>query len=402
MPGSQSRRSGKRLSAAMVRSSLKPGKYHDGGGTGLYLRVDESGGRFWIQRIMIRGKRREMGLGGANIVTLAEAREEALENKRLARKGGDPIAERRKAKTVLTFEEAARRTHEELAPTFKNPKDQKAFLTTLERHIFPRFGQVSVAEITSADVRQAILDIRKTRPEAARKLTYRIAAVCRWAIAEGMRTDNPATPDALALPRLDRKPDHRKALHYSEVSGCIEAVKASGANPATKLALEFLVLTAARSGEVRGMTWDEVDMEGAEWEIPAERMKMKRPHRVPLSTRALDVLREAMALSGGVGLVFPGVKRGRPMSDMTLSKLVRELGFDAHVHGFRTSFRTWAQEQTNFPREVAEAALAHVVKDKAEAAYARSDLFEKRRKMMESWAGYLSLESASPKVISLN
>ncbi len=386
----EERLSGKKLSAAKVRSTLEPGKYHDGGGTGLYLRVDASGGKFWIQRIMIRGKRREMGLGGANIVSLAEAREEALENKRLARKGGDPIAERRKAKSVLSFAEAARRAHEEIAPTLKNVKNQKAFLSVLERYAFPRFGDVSVADVTSSDIRRAILDLRKHKPEIARKLNYRIVAVCRWAVAEGLRTDNPATADALALPRLEQKPIHRKALHYSEVSGCIEAVNASGANRATKLALEFLVLTAARSGEVRSMTWDEVDMEGAEWEIPADRMKMKRPHRVPLSARAVEILREANALSDRAGLVFPGAKRGRPMSDMTLSKLVRELGFDAHVHGFRTSFRTWAQERTNFPREVAEAALAHVIKDKAEAAYARSDLFDKRRKMMESWAGYLA------------
>ena len=180
---------------------------------------------------------------------------------------------------------------------------------------------------------------------------------------------------------------------------CIEAVRASGAGASTKLALEFLVLTASRSGEVREARWEEFDFHGADgatgathatWIVPASRMKAKREHRVPLSGRALAVLREAEKLADGSGLVFPGTRQGRPLSDMTLSKLVKELGFAADVHGFRTSFRTWAQERTNFPREVAEAALAHVVKDKAEAAYARSDMFEKRRKMMESWAGYLT------------
>ena len=387
----------KALSAAFVRQMTTPGKYFDG--HGLFLRVDPNGAKFWIQRITIRGKRRELGLGGALLVSLSEAREKALENRKLARAGGDPLAEKRKAKAVLTFEEAARKAHEELSPTWKNPKDRAAFLSTLKTHTFPRFGSISVAEVTSADVRQAILAARKKTPEVARKLVFRVAAVFKWAVAEGMRTDNPAVAQALALPRVEMRPVHRKALPYPEVAGCIEAVKASGAGISTKLALEFLVLTATRSGEVRGATWDEIDLGDratratcATWEIPASRMKAKKPHRMPLSARAVEILREAEKLADGSGLVFPGTKRGKSLSDITLSKLVKELGFDADVHGFRTSFRMWAQEQTNFPREVAEAALAHVIQNKAEAAYARSDVFEKRRKMMESWAGYLTAQ----------
>lgn len=238
-------------------------------------------------------------------------------------------------------------------------------------------------------MRRAVLLARERAPGVARKLVYRTSAVFRWGIAEGMCTGNPATAEALALPRVERAPKHRKALPYAEVAGCIDVVQASKAGESTKLALEFLVLTATRSGETRLARWDEIDKQAATWTIPTERSKMKRLHRVPLSPGALDVLEEAKTLSDGSGLVFPGTRHGRPLSDMTLSKLIKELGFDADVHGFRTSFRTWTQEQTNFPREVAEAALAHKVGDAAEQAYARSDLFEKRRKMMHTWSGYL-------------
>ena len=211
--------------------------------------------------------------------------------------------------------------------------------------------------MTSADLRKAILAARAKAPGVARKLTFRCAHVFRWGIAEGFCEANPATAEALALPREDRRVNHRRALPYAEVAGCLGAVAASGAWPATKLALAFAVLTAARSGEVRAARWEEIDLHGAPsaakakagtWGVPAERMKMKRPHRVPLSHRALAVLAEAEALRDGSGLIFPS-QRGRPLSDMTLSKLVKELGFEADVHGFRTSFRTWAQERTNFP-----------------------------------------------------
>ena len=396
------RRPGKALTAAFVRTVKKPGKYHDGAGTGLFLRVDPSGKSYWVQRVTIRGKRRELGLGSPPTVTLAEAREQALDNKRLVRAGGDPLAEKRKASAVLAFEEAARKAHAELSPTWKNPKDRAAFLSTLEMHIFPRFGRVPLPDVTSGDIRRAILTARQKTPEVARKLVFRVSAVFKWGIAENMCTVNPATAQALALPRMEKAPVHRKALPYPEVASCIEAVKASGAGRSTKLALEFLVLTASRSGEVRAATWDEFDPGDratraicATWEIPASRMKTKKLHRIPLSARAVEILREAEKLTDGSGLVFPGTKQGKALSDMTLSKLVKQLGFDADVHGFRTSFRTWAQEQTNFPREVAEAALAHVIKDKSEAAYARSDVFEKRRKMLETWGRFLRAETGS-------
>jgi integrase len=387
----------KSLSAAYVHSIKSPGKYHDGKGTGLFLLVKKSGARSWVQRLMVQGKRRELGLGSPPFVTLSEARNQALDNKRMVVSGRDPLAEQRKTKLALSFEEAARKTHIELAPTWKNPKDRAAFLSSLERYVFPRFGNVTLSDVSSADIRQAILTARAKAPGVAKKLTYRISSVFRWGIAEGHCVNNPSTSDALALPRDTRTVSHRKALHYSKVSGCIETVKASGAGATTKLALEFLILTATRSGETRMARWEEFDLElelettPATWTVPAERMKMKRPHRIPLSDRAVKILMEARELSDGSDLVFFGTKYGKPLSDMTLSKLVKELGFDADVHGFRTSFRTWGQEQTDFPREVQEAALGHKVGDAAEQAYARSDLFHKRKKMMERWSRFLGM-----------
>jgi integrase len=385
------------LTAALVRSVKEPGKYHDGKGTGLYLRVEPNGSRFWVQRTTVNGKRREIGLGSPPIVSLVEARDEAEANKRLIRRGEDPLAQKRKARRQKTFEEAARAAHVELSPTWKNPKDRASFLTSMETYILPRFGNVPLADVTSADVRQAILLAREKAPGVAKKLIYRVSAVFKWGIAEGACVMNPATTDALALPRVERTVQHRKALAYTEVADSILRVQASGAWLATKLAFEFVVLTACRSGEVRAAMWNEVEFpEGtdatsatsATWLVPADRMKMKRPHRVPLCARAVAVLKQADTLRNASGLIFPSA-RGKVLSDMTLSKLIKELGIDADVHGFRTSFRTWAQEQTDYPREIAEAALAHKVGDAVEQAYARSDLFEKRRAMMADWADYL-------------
>lgn len=396
----------KALSAVFVRQVVEPGKYSDG--NGLFLLVQPNGSKSWVQRITIRGKRRDIGLGGAGYVSLAEARELALDNKKLARAGGDPLQAKREAQAVLTFAEAARKVHEIRKPTWRNKKHAAQFITTLESYAFPKIGPVRVGDVTTADVLAVLQPIWLEKPETARRVRQRIGVVMKWAIAQGWRQDNPAENIGQALPKHETTKNHRKALPYAEVSECIAAVQASNAWPATKLALEFLILTATRSGEVRGALWDEIEFHGgdaatsatsATWEIPASRMKAKKAHRVPLSGRALEILKEAEALRGASGLVFPSA-RDKPLSDMTLSKLVKEQGFDVHVHGFRTSFRTWAQEQTNFSREVAEAALAHVVKDKAEAAYARSSMFEKRRKMMESWGSYIAVQSASIASIS--
>jgi integrase len=381
-----------------VNTVKDPGKYHDGKGIGLFLFVKPSGARSWVQRIIIRGKRREIGLGAPPVVSLAEAREQALENKRTARAGGDPIHEKRAARSILTFEEAARKTHVELSPTWKNPKDRAAFLSTLETYVFPRFGSVLLPDVTSADVRQAILAAREKVPGVAKKLTYRISAVFKWGIAEGLCTSNPAVAQALALPRDTHTVQHRKALPYSEVADCIQTIKASGAWDATKLALEFVILTVTRSEETREARWDQIDLHGAPdatsatratWTFLAQDKKEKRPFKVPLPRRAIEILAEAEKLRDGSGLIFPSVT-GKVLSDMTLSKLVKELGYNADVHGFRATFRIWTQECTDVAWEVAEAAMAHKVGAAAEQAYARSDVFEKRTALMEEWARFVS------------
>ena len=377
----------KALSAAFVRTVTEPGKYFDG--HGLFLKVDASGAKRWVQRINIRGKRTEMGLGSTSLVSLAEAREKALQNRKTARQGGDPLRDKREAQAVMTFEDAARKVHKINLPSWRNAKHAQQFINTLETYTFPRMGRIKVSEVTTADVLAVLQPIWLEKPETARRVRQRIGMVMKWAVANGWRQDNPAGAVAQALPKQTQKPKHRKSLPYGEVTSCIEAVQASGAGLTTKLAFEFLVLTASRSGEVRLAQWSEIDLDKAEWVIPAERMKAKQTHRVPLAPRCIEILQEAKALEDGSGLVFRGTRYGKPLSDMTLSKLVKELGFDADVHGFRTSFKTWAQERTNAPREVSELALAHGIQDKAEAAYARSDLFEKRRALMERWAGYL-------------
>lgn len=380
------RRPQKALTALAVKAATDPGKYFDG--NGLYLRIDPNGSRFWVQRIVIRGKRREMGLGSADLVTLAEARGAALVNRKLARAGGDPIQSRRAALAVMTFEEAAREVHRINSPSWKNPKHADQFINTLATYAFPAIGHTKVPDLTTGDVLAVLQPIWLTKSETARRVRQRIGTVMKWCIAKGWRTDNPVDSVDKGLPRQVDKVTHRRSLPYGEVAACLEAVAASGAGLSTKLCLELLVLTCVRSNEAREARWSEIDLVAGIWTIPAERMKADRPHRIPLSARAVAVLTKAKGLHDD--LVFPGTKPGKPLSDATLLKLIRENGFDADIHGFRSSFRVWAQERTTYPREVAEAALAHISGDETERAYARSDLFAKRAKLMDAWAAFLT------------
>ncbi|WP_039017400.1 tyrosine-type recombinase/integrase [Halocynthiibacter namhaensis] len=381
------KRAEKSLSAAFVRTVKTPGKYTDG--HGLFLKVDTSGARRWVQRIVIRGKRTEIGMGSASLVSLAEAREQALENRKLARAGGDPLQAKRESKALLTFEEAARKVHKIHEPTWRNAKHAAQFLSTLETYTFPRMGNLKVSEVSTADVLAVLQPIWLEKPETARRVRQRIGTVMKWAIANGWRENNPADAIAQALPKQGNTQQHRKSLSYDKVPEFLNVLKTSNAGMATKLALELVILTASRSGEVRLAEWSEIDLVKAVWTRPARRMKSKKEHRIPLSPRAIELLSQAASLGSGEGLVFPGTVNGKPLSDMTLSKLTKSLGYDVDVHGFRTSFKTWTQERTNTARDVSEAALAHSVKDKAEAAYARSDFFDKRRKLMNSWEGHI-------------
>jgi integrase len=378
------------LTAATVRSLSARGFYADG--QGLYLKVDPSGAKRWMQRLVIQGKRRDLGLGSASLVSLAEARECALQNRKLARAGGDPLASRKQSESIMTFETAAQRVHDLHLPTWRNAKHGQQWLNTLIQYAYPHFGKKRLDAMTSSDVLSALSPIWNKRPETARRVKQRIGTVLKWAIANGWRTDNPADAISKALPKHDSSGiKHQKALPYNQVAHALHRVQQSDASLSSKLAFEFMVLTATRSGETRKAVWDEFDIEKGEWIIPSERMKSKRLHRIPLSPRSVAILKQARALQSKTSnYVFPGSLDGMPLSDMTLSKLLKELGVKAVPHGFRSSFRDWAAEQTSFPREVCEFALAHVIKDKAEAAYARSDLFEKRRKLMEEWSRYLT------------
>ena len=377
----------KLLTAAKVKQTTEPGKYYDE--NGLYLRIKPTGAKTWAQKIVIDGKQRELGLGSAALVTLAEAREMARIHRKAAREGRDPIAERRRDGAVPTFDEAIQRVYALHEPSWRNKKHAAQFRSTLEQYVSPVFGQKRIAEVTSQDVMNALTPIWLTKAETARRVKQRVGTVMKWAIAQGYRQDDPSNAIERAMPKVARAVRQRKSIHYDEVASCLLAVQGSQAGATTKLAIEFLILTAARSGEVRLATWSEIDLDSATWTIPAERMKGKVEHVVPLSGRAIGILAAARTLGEG-DLVFPGTKLGRPMSDMTMSKLIKELGFEADVHGFRTSFRVWVQERTNASFEVAEKALAHKTKNKVVAAYARSDLMEKRRQLMQRWSDHLA------------
>ncbi|MGA0617394.1 tyrosine-type recombinase/integrase [Paracoccus sp. KR1-242] len=400
MQETTTRRPSNRLTAMQVKNPLEPGKYHDGGGLGLYLMVKPNGARSWVQRITVHGKRRELGLGSPPVVTLAKAREAALENKRTVHAGIDPLQARRDAEEVPTFAEASRTVHKLHLPTWRNVKHGQQFITTLETYAFPRLGKRKVSDVTTADVLAVLSPIWNTKRETARRLKQRIGMVMKWAVAKGWRQDDPSMAITQALPKDKQEKAHRKALAYTDVATCMQIIESSGAGISTKLALRLLVLTASRSGEVRLARWGQVDWKaagGPVWTRPAEVMKAKKAHSVPLAEAAAEVLEQAKTISDHMdpeALVFPGTVKGKPLSDATLLKLVRENGYDIDIHGFRTSFRTWTQEKTTFAREVAEAALAHTIKDKAEAAYARSELMDKRRALGEAWAFYLADQSA--------
>jgi integrase len=377
----------KRLTEKFIKAA-KPGKHHDG--DGLFLRVSEAGGRYWVHRVTQGGKRVEIGLGNADLMSLTEARELVHEHRKRLRGGENLLAERQRERTVPTFREAAARVAELHKPTWRSEKHANDFANSLTMYAHGKIGDRRVSDLTVADVMAVLTPIWLERAETARRVKQRMSTIFKWSMAQGWRTDDPSDAVTKALPAQSKAKEHFKALPYPEVAGCIDAVRNSRAWIGTKLALEFTVLTAARSGEVRGAMWSEIDLEQATWTVPGERMKMKKPHRVPLSTRALDVLAEAQAIRDKTGLVFPS-STGKTLSDMTMSKLVKEQGFDVHVHGFRSSFRQWAQEQTNIPAEVAEQALAHSAGDEVVRAYARSDLFEKRQKMMQAWCDYLAV-----------
>jgi len=383
----------KALSAVRVRSLNVPGRYADG--NGLYLVVDPSGAKRWLLRIVVQGKRRDIGLGGLSLVGLAEAREKALVYRKLAREGGDPLEERQKVKVVVpTFAEAAEAVHADHKASWKNDKHAAQWISTLTSYALPIIGEKKVDIIDTPDILKVLAPIWLTKPETARRVRQRIGTVFDWAKAAGHRKgENPIEGVTKGLPKQPEKKNHHEALPYAEVPAFVKELQALDSDEIVRLAFEFLILTASRTGEVVGAYWTEIDEAQKLWLIPAKRMKAGREHRVPLSPRSLELLEQAKRVSAQSNFIFPGRHYDKPISNMAFLMLIRRLERTITAHGFRSSFRDWASEATSFPREVAEMALAHTIENKVEAAYRRGDLLEKRREMMAAWATFIGSHS---------
>ena len=375
----------KTLTAAKVRSISTPGKYTDQ--HGLLLRVAPGGSKQWIWRGTIRGKRRDLGLGAADLTTLAEARELAYEFRRLARQGGDPSTLRYQPSTTPTFEVVADAAIAARRGGWRDQgRTEGIWRSSLERFVYPAIGSTPVDQITTADLVQVLRPLWHSKRETARKLKTRVAVVMRHAVAEGHRTDDPtgATLTA-ALPRNGvAQVQHFRSLPHTEVADALTVIDGTDAWANTKACLRFVIATACRSGEARHATWNEIDRDAETWTIPAERSKTSRPLTVPMSKMALAALDNTFVDSSG--LVFPS-SRGTAMSDATMSKLLKENGVASTVHGMRSSFRSWCAD-TGVNREAAEMSLGHVT-GAVERAYQRSDLLEARREIMGDWSDYL-------------
>jgi integrase len=400
------------LSALEVARLKAPGLVSVGVVPGLHLQVSPTGARSWILRVTVGSKRRDMGLGQFPAVTLALAREKARQARDLIEQGHDPILERERAQSKLkaeqanaiTFEAAARAFMDAKSAEWSNPKHAAQWVSTLTTYAFPIIGQLHVADVNQAHVMQILQPIWAAKTETASRLRGRIENVLDWAKARGYRKDeNPARwrghlDKLLSAPEKTTKTIHHPAVPINDVSAFYAALQQRAGMAAR--ALEFALLTATRSGEVRGATWGEVDLDAGLWTIPAERMKARKEHRTPLSAPAIEILRTLPRIEGSE-FIFPAPRAGK-LSDMSLTGVMRRMGLEAVPHGLRSTFRDWTAERTSYPRDLAEKALAHTLESKVEAAYQRSDMLERRAHMMESWATFLATPQATgEKVVTL-
>lgn len=388
-----------KLSATQAAKLKAPGRHSDGGG--LYLFIDQHGRRRWIFMYARNGKRTELGLGGGRDMSLANARTEAAKLREILAIGGDPKADRTKDDRIPTFGECADTYVEVMKPSWRNAKHAAQWTMTLTTYAKPMRGK-PVNAIGTQDVLDVLQGLWKRTPETAERLRGRIENVLDAAKAKGHRSgENPARwrghLDQILPKRQRLSRGHHTALPYDAVPDFMADLR--GRSAVAALALEFTILTAARSGEVLGAQWDEIDLEKTVWIIPPARMKAAREHRVPLSPRAMEIV-EVMREQGTEGFLFPGPKPKKPLSSMAMAMLLRRMKAEITVHGFRSTFRDWASETTGFPHEVCEMALAHTIGNKAEAAYRRGDLFDKRRKLMEAWASYCA-KKPSDKVVPI-
>ena len=388
----------KELSAIEVNRIVKPGLRAVGGVAGLHLQIKDSGARSWILRVKIGSKRRDIGLGGFPDVTLRAARDSAREARELIRQGIDPIAERKSAKVALisaqakelSFEKAAVLCHRSKLPAFRNKKYGSDWLSSVERYVIPSIGRLPVADVDLPHIVKILEPIWTIKTETATRVRQRIEAVLAWATVSGYRTgDNPARwkgnlEYALPNPSKVHTVKHFAALPWQEMGKFMADLRERGGIGA--LALEFLILTAARSGEVRLATWDEIDLDAKLWTVPADRMKAEKAHRVPLTSPAVALL-NALPRFQDSPYVFSGV-RGGPLSDMSVSAVCRRMKVEAVPHGFRSTFKDWARSSTSYADEVSELALAHVSSDATRAAYARDELLPKRTRLMRDWGKF--------------
>src|SRR6516164_9355566 len=389
-----------KLSALAVSRAKTRGYLGDGGG--LYLQVSANGAKSWVFRFKDHGRLREMGLGSIHAIALAEARKRAAACRQMRLDGTDPIAVKKAGKLKAKPEAARAMTFQQCAEAYidahkagwQNAKHAAQWSSTLKTYAYPVFGALPVQAIDVALIAKVLEPIWKTKTETASRLRGRIERVLDWATVRGYRQgDNPARWRGHLDQLLPARSRVQKVQHHPADLGKQESTSA--------LALEFLILTATRTAEVIGATWSEVDLDVAVWTIPAGRMKAKKEHRVPLSKPALAILKRLYKHRAGE-FVFMGARPGKPLSNMALLMLLERLGrSDLTVHGFRSTFRDWCAESTNFPREVAEHALAHSLPDKVEAAYRRGDLFEKRRHLMAAWARYCGTTEPRGKVVRL-
>lgn len=380
-----------KLTASQVKYLTAPGRHR--ADPTLYLVVQPSGSKSWVQRLTIDGRRRDIGLGGYPKIGLADARAKALENRLLVATGRDPLADKRRRDTP-TFREAALADHATRRAKWRNKSHAAEWLRSLERYAFANLGQIPVHRIQQADVLRVLEPFWTTKPETARRVRQRIRAVLAWAQAHNYIDNNPADSRIdPALPPMPKVKAHLRALDYRDVPAALATIDASGASTAARLCLRFLVLTVARSGEARMARWSEIDDGTGQWRIPGDRTKTEAEHRVPLSPQASAVLQQARALDDGSGLIFPSpAKPGHPLSNMALPKVLRDNGLaeQTTVHGFRSSFKTWSLEATDTPNAVVEMAMAHTVGDDVEQAYIRTDLYERRAELLQAWAIHAS------------
>jgi len=399
-----------RLTPRAVATEARRGLHPDGGG--LNLRVGRGGAKSWCLRYMLKGKAREMGLGGFSKVSLAEARKRASACRLLLVDGIDPLdrrdaensAKRVEAARSMTFDECAAAYVNTHQAGWRNAKHCQQWKNTLATYVSPTFGSLAVADVDVAMIMKVIEPLWSAKPETAGRVRGRIEAVLDWAKARGFRDgENPARwrghlSNLLPARSKVRAVKHHAALPYSEIAAFLSGLRTR--EGAASDALEFLVLTAARTGEVIGARWSEIDLSARMWAIPAARMKGAREHRVPLTSAAIAVLERMRGQDKD--FVFPGAKTARGLSNVALLKVLERMGRgDLTSHGFRATFKTWASERTNFPRELVEAALAHVLSDKVEAAYQRGDLFDKRRRLMDAWTEFCAKPAPARTVVNL-